>query len=104
MCQVSLLMLKLMLTVIFTLISTMMLMLMFMSHQLLQLFFPRGTESRELLVDEQFSFGLVRVSKNKKGTSIYYRCICTKSTKCEAVAIVKAREVVEEEVEEDQKF
>ena len=57
-----------------------------------------------LLVDEQFSFGLVRVSKNKKGTSICYRCICTKSTKCEAVAIVKAREVVEEEVEEDQKF
>ena len=54
-----------------------------------------------LLVDEQFSFGLVRVNKkNKKGTSIYYRCICTKSTKCEAVAIVKAREVVEE----DQKF
>ena len=54
-----------------------------------------------LLVDEPFSFGLVRVNKkNKKGTSIYYRCICTKSTKCEAVAIVKAREVVEE----DQKF
>ena len=53
-----------------------------------------------LLVDEQFSFGLVRVNKNKKGTSIYYRCICTKSTKCETVAIVKAREVVEE----DQKF
>ena len=53
-----------------------------------------------LLVDEQFSFGLGRVSKNTKGTSIYYRCICPKSTKCEAVAIVKAQEVVEE----DQKF
>ena len=54
-----------------------------------------------LLVDEPFSFGLVRVNKkNKKGTSIYYRCICPKSTKCEAVAIVKAQEVVEE----DQKF
>ena len=36
-----------MLTVIFTLISTMMLMLMFMLHQLLQFFFPRGTESRD---------------------------------------------------------
>ena len=75
----------------------MMLMLMFMLNQLLQLFFPRGAESRDAFGRRAVQFWFSESKQKKKGTSIYYRCICTKSTKCEAVAIVKAREVVEED-------